>query len=256
MTTNQRVGEGRVCLVIGAAGGIGTDLCRRLAADGWSLQLAGRTVASLEALAGALPAGRAHAHGCDATRFADVDGAFDAAVSRFGRLDAAVNLAGSILLKPAHLTSEEEFARTVSANLASAFAVVRAAGRVMRAGGGSVVLLASAAGRTGLANHEAIGAAKAGVIGLVMSAAATYAGSIRVNCVAPGLVRTAMARGVLSSEAAERASVAMHAAGRLGEPGDVASMIHWLVDPGNSWVTGQVFGVDGGLATVRPRVKV
>jgi NAD(P)-dependent dehydrogenase (short-subunit alcohol dehydrogenase family) len=90
-----------------------------------------------------------------------------------------VNCAGSLLLKPAHLTSQAEFEQTVAASLTTAFAAVRAAGRVLAAqpDGRRVVLVSSAAARTGLANHEAIAAAKAGVIGLTMSAAATYAPS-------------------------------------------------------------------------------
>jgi NAD(P)-dependent dehydrogenase (short-subunit alcohol dehydrogenase family) len=115
-----------------------------------------------------------------------------------------------------------------------------------------VVLVSSAAARVGLANHEAIAAAKAGIMGLVLSAAATYARQkIRFNAVAPGLVRTPLAAGLVSSELAEKASIGMHPLGRLGEPGDVARAIVWLLDPAQSWVTAQVIGVDGGLADVK-----
>jgi hypothetical protein len=120
--------------------------------------------------------------------------------------------------------------------------------------GGAVVLVSSAAARIGLANHEAIAAAKAGIIGLVLSAAATYARQrIRFNAVAPGLVRTPLTRGLVSSEPAEKASVAMHPLGRLGEPEDVARAICFLLDPAQGWITGQVLGVDGGLADVKAR---
>ena len=115
-------------------------------------------------------------------------------------------------------------------------------------GGGSIALVSSAAARTGLANHEAIAAAKAGVIGLTLSAAATYAPKqVRVNCVAPGLVQTPLTGRITGSATASEASRAMHALGRLGEPDDVASALEWLLSPGNAWVTGQVLGVDGGL---------
>jgi NAD(P)-dependent dehydrogenase (short-subunit alcohol dehydrogenase family) len=109
------------------------------------------------------------------------------------------------------------------------------------------------AARVGLANHEAIAAAKAGVVGLALSAAATYVGrDLRVNAVAPGLVQTPMTESVTRSETARQASVDLHPLGRLGEPADVATVIEWLLDPANTWVTGQVFGVDGGLSTLRP----
>ena len=99
-----------------------------------------------------------------------------------------------------------------------------------------------------------IAAAKAGVEGLARSAAATYAGAgIRVNAVAPGLVRTPLSERITSNPAGEKASLAMHALGRLGEPGDVASLIAWLLAEENTWVTGQVLGVDGGLGSLHLR---
>jgi 3-oxoacyl-[acyl-carrier protein] reductase len=106
----------------------------------------------------------------------------------------------------------------------------------------------------GLANHEAVAAAKAGIIGLARSAAATYAARrVRVNCVAPGLVRTPLTQRITASPATERASLAMHPLGRLGEPGDVARAIVFLLDPENDWITGQVLGVDGGLGSLKAR---
>jgi NAD(P)-dependent dehydrogenase (short-subunit alcohol dehydrogenase family) len=120
--------------------------------------------------------------------------------------------------------------------------------------GGSIVLVSSAAASSGMTNHEAIAAAKAGVEGLTRSAAASYAArNIRVNAVAPGLVRSGLTEPVFSNPLALKASEAMHALPRLGEPDDVAAAITWLLE--SEWVTGQVVGVDGGLARVRPRAK-
>jgi NAD(P)-dependent dehydrogenase (short-subunit alcohol dehydrogenase family) len=190
----------------------------------------------------------------DATDPEAVDACADAAAAALGGLTGIVNCAGSLLLKPAHLTSTADWQATIAANLTTGFGCVRAAGRLLKADGGSVVLVSSAAARVGLANHEAIAAAKAGIIGLVLSAAATYARQrIRFNAVAPGLVRTPLTKGLVASELAEKASVAMHPLGRLGEPGDVARAIVFLLDPAQSWITGQVLGVDGGLADIRGR---
>lgn len=120
--------------------------------------------------------------------------------------------------------------------------------------GGSIVLVASAAAETGLANHEAIAAAKGGVAALARAAAATYAPhNVRVNAVAPGLVETPLTERITRSPAARESSQQMHAVGRLGTPNDVASLIAWLLNPENGWITGQVIGIDGGLSRVRPR---
>jgi NAD(P)-dependent dehydrogenase (short-subunit alcohol dehydrogenase family) len=169
-------------------------------------------------------------------------------------ITGAVNLAGSILLRPAHLTTAQDFEDTISLNLRTAFAVTRAAGKHMKSTGGSVVLMSSCAASVGLPNHEAIAAAKAGVEGLVRAAAATYAGSgIRFNAVAPGLVATPMARRITENEGALKASVAMHPLGRIGQPEEVARAITFLLGEASAWTTGQVLGVDGGLARLKGR---
>jgi NAD(P)-dependent dehydrogenase (short-subunit alcohol dehydrogenase family) len=86
----------------------------------------------------------------------------------------------------------------------------------------------------------------------MQSAAASYASrGIRVNAVAPGLVKTSLTERIWTNEKSAEISRNMHALGRLGEPKDVASLLVWLLQPENDWVTGQVFGVDGGLGTLR-----
>jgi 3-oxoacyl-[acyl-carrier protein] reductase len=238
-------------LVFGATGGIGASLSRRLASRGARLVLAGRNVEKLQALGDEL---QSPAYPLDATRFEEVDACVEKVVQLHGRLDCVAHCVGSLLLKPAHATTEAEWLSTVATNLTTAFAVVRAAAKTMLNAGGSIVLVSSAAARTGLANHEAIAAAKAGVIGLTLSAAATYGPrGIRVNCVAPGLVRTPLTVRLTANDASLKASTAMHALGRIGEPEDVAAAIEWLLSSEQSWVTGQVLGIDGGLGSVRSR---
>jgi NAD(P)-dependent dehydrogenase (short-subunit alcohol dehydrogenase family) len=171
-------------------------------------------------------------------------------------IDGIVNCVGSILLKAAHQTKEEEWRHTLAANLDSAFATVRAGAKVMGRSGGSIVLMSSSAAQVGLPSHEAIAAAKAGVIGLARSAAATYAGKgIRVNAVAPGLVDTPMSAGITGNEMMLKASTAMHPLGRIGKPEEIASVISWLLSKESGWVTGQVIGIDGGLSTVRGKAS-
>lgn len=115
-----------------------------------------------------------------------------------------------------------------------------------------MVFCSSAAATVGLANHEAIAAAKGGLEGLVRAAAASYAPRrLRVNAVAMGLVNTPLAAKLTSHEPSLKASEAMHPLGRIGQPEEVAEVIRLLLGPETGWVTGQVWGVDGGLARVR-----
>jgi NAD(P)-dependent dehydrogenase (short-subunit alcohol dehydrogenase family) len=238
-------------IVLGATGGIGSAVVHRLAADGRRLALVGRTQRALAAIASPL---HARSYTVDGTDPDAVDTLFGHIREELGPVAGAVNCVGSVLLKPAHLTTTDDWMRVMQLNLTSAFAVVRAAGRHLRDQGGSVVLVSSGAARLGIPNHEAIAAAKAGVIGLARSAAATYAKSgIRFNVVAPGLVRTPATERIWRHESAAEASRAMHPLGRLGEPDDVARAITWLLDPSQAWITGQVLGVDGGLADLKLR---
>ena len=238
--------------IAGGTGGIGSEVARRLRAAGADIVLAARDQPRLDECARQLGA---RAVTMDATDPEAVSRALDAALDGGAQLAGVVNCVGTILLKPAHLTSDQEWQTTLQTNLTSSFLLLReAVRRMMPGGGGSIVFCSTVAAQRGLFNHEAIAAAKAGVEGLARSAASTYARyKIRVNCVAPGLVRTPLSRGITGNEAAMRVSLAMHPLGRAGEPGDIASAICWLLSAEQGWVTGQVLHVDGGMSTVQPR---
>ena len=238
-------------LVFGATGGIGGALCRQLTESGAEPVLIARDHDKLNRMGNELDA---QAHAVDCRNWEDVESLVSQIAENSGPIDGVAVCVGSLLLKSAHLTSREDFERTVETNLTAAFGLLRAAVKPMMPEGGSIVLVSSAAARIGIANHEAIAAAKAGLIGLTLSAAATYANrGIRVNCVAPGLTETPMTQHLTTSEVGRRTSEGMHALGRLGKPEDVARAIAWLLDRQQSWVTGQTIGVDGGLGVALAR---
>ncbi|MEM6327904.1 MAG: SDR family oxidoreductase [Bacteroidota bacterium] len=245
-----------VHVLLGGSGGIGSALARRLRQSGATVVLGARDAQKLSALAGEIGA---EAFTLDATDFGQVDALVKGAAERHGRVDGVANLVGSIDLKPAHAMKVEAFEEVLRLNLHTAFFAVKAAANVMPKNpepkGGAVVLMSSVAGRYGLANHEAVAAAKAGVEGLVRAAAASYASrGIRVNAVAPGLVRTPLAGRLVASEQAVEASASMHPLGRIGEPEDLVGALALLLDrEASSWITGETISVDGGFAHARPR---
>jgi NAD(P)-dependent dehydrogenase (short-subunit alcohol dehydrogenase family) len=241
----------RYVAILGASGTTGSTLARRLTAAGDRLLLLGRHEEKLRPLAEELKQ-----QWCllDTRSSAPLEEVLREHTLADLPWTGLVNCIGSVLLKPAHTTTDDEFRATLETNLFTSFATIRAAAKVFSASGGAVVLFASAAAEIGIANHEAIAAAKGGVAALVRSAAATYASrNIRVNAISPGLVRTELTRSLWENPASAAASAAMHPLKRIGEPGQLASLADWLLATENDWLTGQVIGCDGGLARVMSR---
>ena len=201
-------------VVIGGGGGIGRALLERLSQDGRPCVIASRDGQNHENL-------DVDSQLCDARSFDQVEALLKGATERHGSVSGLVNLAGSIILKPAHMISETEWSETIATNLTTAFATVRAAGKHDASKGGSVVLVSTVAAGTGLPNHEAIAAAKAGVEGLARSAAATYAGArpaLQRGRTGPG-GHSLWRNGSPNRSGPSSTPRKMHPLGRIGVPG-------------------------------------
>lgn len=251
----------QVVMIMGATGSTGSVLAERLCRSGYKVGLLGRSQEKLSALkerllaAGAAEEDVATAN-CDATKYAEVEVALVRLEDLLGDTYGLVNCVGSLHLKPTHTTDVNDWQQVLDVNLNSCFYLLKTGIKGLRKTRGSVVFIASAAAQTGMCDHEAIAAAKAGVIGLTRSAAATYARSgIRVNCLAPGLVETNLTSSITSAPASKEASTALHPLGRLGQADDLAGAIAFLISQEASWITGQVLGVDGGLASLRTKAR-
>lgn len=246
---------GKIALITGGGTGIGRACAVAFAREGAGVAIVGRRPAPLESAAEEIRAagGRALAVPCDVTARAEVERALGAAEQYFGRLTCLVNNAGALLVASAENTSEEDWQRILAANLTSVFLVSRAAlPALRRAGGGSIVNLASVLGLVGMKARAAYCAAKTGVIGLTRAMAMDHAEEgIRVNAICPALVETEMVRHLFSAQpdpaAAMRARAATLPLARFGKPEDVAHLAVYLASDESSWLTGAALPLDGGL---------
>lgn len=239
----------KVYAIFGATGGIGSVVAKQLSALGHITYLLGRNNEKLEKFSKEISQPYLVVDATEENLVAEV---FKKIVDKEGHLDGVVSVVGSFFIKPIYATTQKEFEEVMKTNITSSFCILKHALSVMDKG--SIVLSSSTAAMIGLANHEAISAAKAAVIGLMRSAAASYSTKrIRINAVAPGLINTSLTQVITSNEAALKTSKAFHPLGRIGEPEDVASAILWLLSDESAFVTADVISVDGGLSSIKLR---
>ena len=163
-----------------------------------------------------------------------------------------INCIGSILIKPLHGTSIEEYNEVINTNLFSSFYLLSTFAKRMK--NGSALFFSSVAASLGLSNHEVISAAKSGIEGFVRSAAATYAkDNLRINAIAPSIMDSNMSKKILSTEQAIEISKSMHPIPKIGTYNDILPVVRWLMSNDSDWVTGQTINIDGGLSKIKPR---
>lgn len=238
-------------LIVGGSGGIGSALCRHLLNLGTKVVAVCRHPERLSELQNLYPS--LHVIQADALQEPDVQRFVQQAHQQLGHIEAGAYCVGSILMKPAHLTSTEQFLETLQVNLVGAFLLLKTVAPLMaKEGGGSLLFFSSAAAGIGLPNHEAIAAAKGGLEAMTRAAAMTYARShVRVNAIAPGLVDTPLSASITSNEASLKASIGYHPLGRIGKPEDLLEAAAWCLSPSSSWMTGSILPVDGGMRAGR-----
>lgn len=229
-------------IILGGTGGIGAALARQLAANGRKLHLIARDAVRLETLATEL--GASHAV-CDVMDPATIDAAITAME---GPVDGLAYAVGSITLKPLQrLTAAEMMADYHLNTLGAALAVQAALPGLKSAEKGAAILLySSVAVAQGFPNHVSIAMAKGAIEALTRSLAAELAPRIRVNCLAPSLVKTPLAQALTGNAPMAQAIAALHPLQRIGEAADLAGLGALLLSPESGWITGQVIGIDGG----------
>ncbi len=239
----------RTALVTGASGGIGSAIARALHRQGATVTLAGTRAAALAGLVDELKS-RAHMVVADFADPAAPDRLLREAEAAMGQVDILVNNAGITRDNLALRLRDEDWQAVIDVNLTAAFRLTRAALRGMvRRRHGRVISVSSVVGITGNAGQANYAAAKAALIGMTKSLAAeTASRGITVNCIAPGMITTAMTDKLGEGQRGRiAAAIPM---GRFGEPDDIATAAVYLASAEAGYITGQTLHINGGMAMV------
>ncbi len=235
---------GRVALITGGGSGIGAEVARRMARGGAKVAILDRKPEGAEAVAEEV-GGIAITGNVAVTT--DVDAAVERTTAELGEIDVLIPNAGIGTAKPLWEYSDKEWDLYVDVNLKGTFTCLRAIiPRMLAGNGGSIVNVASLTGIRPTMGEGPYSAAKAGVIALTKSAAMEAAPKVRVNCVAPGMVRTPLTQMVTDNPTWLAGAEAGTPLARIGDAGEVADVVCFLASDAASFVTGQTIVVDGG----------
>ena len=232
-------------LILGSTGSIGSSLAKKIVADGEEVHLVGRDENNLSALASEL---NSSFTACDVLE----ENFSEKIMNDLG--DTPINglayCVGSIDLKPLKLTKKSDFMQSFNLNLVSATEIIKGTHDNLKQNKGSIVLFSTVAAKRGFTNHAIVASAKGAVEGLTVSLAAEFAPNIRVNCIAPSLTKSKISNFLLKNEKIAEGIAKMHPLKRLGEGSDSSAVAHFLLSENSSWITGQIFGVDGGRSSL------
>ena len=245
--------QGKVAFVTGAGTGIGAATAIRLAQEGATVVICGRRQAPLDEVVAKIKAagGQAEAVQADVSDEAGFTAAIEAAAQRHGRLDVLVNNAMAYSWGSIEDTSTADWHSNFSTSVDGTFWGTRAAMKLMKAQGGSIINVSSICGLLGTAQMSGYSAAKAAIINLSRAAAAEGAAQgIRVNVVIPAVVETPATAGMLSDDASRQNTEKLIPMGRVGQPEELANAILFLASDEASYITGAALPVDGGRSAV------
>jgi NAD(P)-dependent dehydrogenase (short-subunit alcohol dehydrogenase family) len=247
--------EGKVGIITGAGTGIGRACALALAKEGARVVLTGRRKDRIEEVAREIGDG-AMAIPADVSNKGELTNVLNQTLTRFGGLTFLLNNAGVLLVGNAEQITEEQWDHTFNVNVRAVWLLSRAALPHMRkAGGGSIINVASTLGIVAARNRAAYAPSKGALILLTKSMAVDYGQeNIRVNAICPSFVETDLSAAAINQTAdpaaVRRERTAAHPIGRLGRPDDIAGLAVYLASDESSWVTGTVLPVDGGYLAV------
>ncbi|PSR04599.1 MAG: oxidoreductase [Bacteroidetes bacterium SW_11_45_7] len=225
-------------LIVGGSSGIGLSLSKKLADQGHTVYVASRTKEELSDISNVY--------------HIELDVTSDFQISGLpGELNGMAYCPGTINLKPFHRLKQDDFQKDFEINVLGAVKLTQQVLEELKAGNGSLVFFSTVAAQVGMSFHASVAVAKSGVEGLAKTIAAEYAPTIRANVISPSLTETPMAEKMLNTEKKKEASQERHPLKRIGQPEEQAAMAAFLLSDDAKWISGQVIGVDGGMANLR-----
>ena len=232
-------------LIFGATGSIGSNLAEKLYNSDKDVHLLGRDEEELKKLSSKLN-----------SEYTVIDILNDdiskIIKNSFDNVDVSgvAYCVGSIDLKPLKSAKKEDFKKCLDLNFFPAIEIIQNLQDNLKKNKGSIVLFSTVAVRKSFTNHAIISSAKGAIEGLTVSLAAEFAPNIRVNCIAPSLTKSKMAKNVIKNSKIEESIAKLHPLKRIGEGVDAANLANFLLSKNSSWITGQIIGVDGGRASI------
>jgi NAD(P)-dependent dehydrogenase (short-subunit alcohol dehydrogenase family) len=240
--------EHRTAIITGGASGIGFAIAKRFVQGGIRVVLIGRDMTRLKLACETLGPSADFA-GCDLTVLPELPAVVRSIREKAGRIDILVNNAGMHLKKDIADVTDEEFQKVIATNQSAMFAITREVSNVMKEQCSGVILnISSMASQYGIPKVIAYTASKSAIEGMTRAMAVELAQyRIRVNCIAPGFIKTNMSSLALDKDPERKKKVLSRTPlGRLGKPDEVAEAAYFLVSPASSYITGVVLPVDGG----------
>ena len=234
-------------VILGGSGSIGSAIATELINDGFDVTIIGRNFSTLEKISKEL--------GCsfvvsDVTKTEELKNSLSiCAKDIFG----LIYCVGSINIKSLSTAHENDYVESFKINTLGAVTAIKSTKDSLLKNNGSILLFSSVAAKQGFTNHTIISTAKGAVEGLTVSLAAELSPNVRVNCISPSLTESGMSRSIIANENVKKAIESFHAIPKIGHPKDHSKLAAFLVGESNTWITGQIFNIDGGRSTVRKK---
>ena len=232
-------------LIFGATGSIGSSLSEQLYKSKKEIHIIGKDEEEIKKLSSKL--------NCEYT-ILDVlkDNISETIKNNFSNVDVAglAYCIGSIDLKPLKISKKEDFEKCMDLNFFPIIEIIKGLQNNLKTNNGSIVLFSTVAAKKGFTNHSIISSVKGAIEGLTVSLAAEFAPNIKVNCIAPSITDSKMSQTILKNKLITEGIAKSHPMKRIGKPEDSASMAKFLLTEESSWITGQIFGVDGGKSSL------